>query len=157
MFGGPARNDGVVIRPPIRTWQPHALRAAIRARGWTTARAAAEFGVTHRRVQRWTATRPSVPDPASFVRLAHVLGIPTTELAPLSDDPTLMERRWHAGLTVDALAHHLGRSPGYTGLLLQGAQPIPHASLPRWAAALHITPTQVQQAWLATRRQLLQP
>ncbi|GAB3868567.1 hypothetical protein GCM10028801_44710 [Nocardioides maradonensis] len=117
------------------------------------AQAAARVDVAEARVQRWTYG--AVPDPETFVRLAHVLDVPTTQLAPLSASPTLLERRWHAGHTVATLAEQLGRSAAYIGRLLRGGDPIAPATLPQWAQALGITEAQVTQAWENTRAQLL--
>lgn len=148
------RHNARVTRATLSTWRPDALRAAIADRGWTLSRVAAEVDVAEGRIQRWTYG--AVPEPEVFVRLARVLGVATTDLAPLSDAPTLLERRWHAGHTIATLAAQLGRSSAYTARLARGGQPIAPASLPEWAAALNITEAQVQQAWENTRAQLLE-
>lgn len=148
-----SRHHVQVTRTTIPTWSGPALRASIAQKGWTLAQTAARVDVAEARVQRWTYG--SVPDPETFVRLAEVLDVPTTLLAPLSSSPTLLERRWHAGLSVTALAERLGRSPAYIARLLRGGDPIAPATLPDWAEAIGITTAEVVQAWESTRAQLI--
>lgn len=146
------RHNARVTRATLSTWQPAALRRVITERGWTLSRTAAEVDVAEGRIQRWTYG--AVPDPDIFVRLANVLGVATTDLAPLSDAPTLLERRWHAGHTVTTLAEQIGRSSAYTARITRGGQPIAPAALPQWATALNISEAEVQRAWENTRAQL---
>jgi plasmid maintenance system antidote protein VapI len=87
----------------------------------------------------------SAPPPDVLVRLAQVLEVPTTELAPLSARPILHELRWHAGLTNADLAQQVDLTRDYVSRILRGEVGITDQE--RWADALGVSPAEVQQAW----------
>lgn len=136
--------DAVVPRTRLATWRPDRLNDARKAKGWTIAALSAAAGLGYPTCDAYLRGRHA-PDPATLVRLANELGVATTYLAPLSERPHLHELRWHAGLSVTALATQLGRSEGATSRALRGEIRI--TDLQSWADALGVIPAQVQAAW----------
>jgi transcriptional regulator with XRE-family HTH domain len=135
----------------LPTWRPDLLRAARLRKGWTIAQLAATADIGFSAASAYAEGR-SAPPPPVLVRLANVLGIATTDLAPLSPQPRLTELRWHAGHTVASLAVELGITPGHAGQVLRGEMRITDPE--RWATALGVTSDQVDRAWEAARADL---
>jgi transcriptional regulator with XRE-family HTH domain len=131
-------------RISLPTWSPVRFKAARQAQGWTLEQLAATADLSYGAVAAYAAGSVT-PSPEVLVRLADALGVPTTDLAPLSDQPSLHELRWHAGLTVAELAHAVGLSRDYVSRILRGAVEITQPD--RWAAALNTTQAAVTDAW----------
>jgi transcriptional regulator with XRE-family HTH domain len=142
-----------VPRRSLPTWRPDLLRAARLRKGWTIAQLAVTADIEFSSASAYAEGRAAPPPPV-LVRMADVLGVATTDLAPLSEQPRLTELRWHAGHTVASLAAELGLTPGHTGQVLRGEMRITDPT--RWAAALSITQDQLDRAWHATRADLNQ-
>jgi transcriptional regulator with XRE-family HTH domain len=152
-MGVAVRQDSGVTRQRAHTFDPERLEAARRAAGYSQAQLALRTGISVSTVSAYVFGRATPPGP-TFVRLAEALGVPTTDLAPLSDDPPLRELIWHAGLLVEDLAPILERSALHTGAILRGDYPIPDE--PTLAKALGVPVDQVTAAWHAARRERLE-
>jgi transcriptional regulator with XRE-family HTH domain len=137
----------------LTTWNPDGLRAARVAKGWTLGQLAATADVTYAALVAYAGGH-SAPPPQVLVRLARVLDVDTTDLAPLSAAPTLHELRWHAGLGLQALADEVGLTREYVARICRGETAI--RNLEVWATALHASPGQVRAAWDATHAALHQ-
>jgi transcriptional regulator with XRE-family HTH domain len=140
-----------VPRLSLPTWRPDLLRTARLRKGWTIGQLAATADIGFSAASAYAEGRAAPPPPV-LVRLASVLDVATTDLAPLSAQPRLAELRWHAGHTVASLAAELGLTPGYTGHVLRGEMRVTDPI--RWAAALSITIDQLDRAWHAARADL---
>jgi transcriptional regulator with XRE-family HTH domain len=88
------------------------------------------------------------------MRLADVLEVPTTDLAPLSRTPTMHELRWHAGLSVEGVAKRVGLTRDHVARILRGEIPIRDEA--RWADALSVPAATLQRAWEASHAELNQ-
>lgn len=87
---------------------PEALRAARVKAGLTQAELARRVGVAGgERISEWERGRSS-PRAATVVRLAAVLGVEMSRLAPAVDDDGLAGLRRRAGLSARELARHSG-------------------------------------------------
>ncbi|MFJ2193082.1 hypothetical protein ACIOJE_34935 [Kitasatospora sp. NPDC087861] len=84
-----------------------------------------------------------------------MLQVPTTELAPLTQDPTLHELRWHTGRTVVELAEVVGYSVSHTSNVLSGT--VPMTAPARWAKALGVSAKAAGRAWTAARAEQVRP
>lgn len=135
----------------IATWEPDLLRALLRERGWKIGQLAIAMDSSLASVSNWL--HRGAPSPAALTRIAAALEVKTTDLAPLSQEPTLHEYRWHAGLTVAELAAAIGLSPNRVSVILRGEDRITHPE--RWAKALGVSPDLLTAAWEATRRQAM--
>ncbi|MBV9026446.1 MAG: helix-turn-helix transcriptional regulator [Streptomycetaceae bacterium] len=144
------RHHVPVTRTSLATWDADKFRAAYRARGWTLQQVSVRSGIPYSAVRSYSAGGAS-PTAARLVQLAQALEVPTTELAPLSKDPTLHELRWHMGLTVAQLAGYVDYSLSHTSAVLSGAVPITEPA--RWSKALGTTQRAVKAAWEASRSQ----
>lgn len=141
------------VRSSVVTWQPERFRALIKARGMTMREIAIRADTTTGTLANYM--RPGLrPAPPVLARLAKVLGVATTDLAPLTDEPTLHEYRWHTGMTVAELAAEVGLSPDRTGVVLRGEDRITRPD--RWAQAFGVTEEQVLAAWHRTRHAAIQ-
>lgn len=147
VLGHPER----VPRSTIATWDPQLLRAILRERGWTITQLAIALDASRASVSNWFYG--GTPSPAALAKVAQVLQVATTDLAPLSDDPTLHEYRWHAGLTAAELAAEIGLSGARVSAQLRGEDGLTHRE--KWCAALDVDLNRLQAAWLSTRRQAM--
>ncbi|NHA02096.1 helix-turn-helix transcriptional regulator [Nocardioides sp. W3-2-3] len=91
------RHPERVPRSVITTWQPESLRERLAARGWSIGQFAIAMDTTVAAVNNWLYG--GAPSPGTLRRIAATLEVDTTDLAPMSTEPTLHEYRWHAGLT----------------------------------------------------------
>lgn len=133
-----------VPRISLPTWSPERFQAARQARGWTLGELGATADVGYSAVAAYAQGRAAPPPPV-LVRLAQALGVDTTELAPLSQRPTLHELRWHAGLDIATLAERLRLTRDYVAQMARGEVRI--RDLEAWADALGVTPQAAAQAW----------
>lgn len=140
-------------RMSLPTWRPDRLKAARAEKGWTIAQLAATADLSFSAVSAYSRGLNS-PPPDVLVRLADVLDVATTDLAPLSDPPRLHELRWHAGLSVADLAVELGLGPEYTSQMLRGEVAISDPG--KWATILQVDPQLVRTAWETTHAALNQ-
>lgn len=138
-----------LVRSSVITWQPARMRALLDERGWTMRELAARANLPAATLNSYVygSTRPSPP---VLGLLADTLQVATTDLAPLSDSPTLHEYRWHTALTVTDFAARLGLSVGRVSALLRAEDPLPDPAA--WAHALGVDEDQVQAAWAEARR-----
>lgn len=147
------RQDSGVTKQRAHTFDVERLEQARRAAGYSQAQLAMRAGISISTISNYVLGRTTPPAP-TFVRLAEVLGVKTTDLAPLSEDPPLRELLWHAGLLVEDIAPILGRSTLHTGAILRGDFPVPDESA--FAQALGVTPEKITAAWHAARRERLE-
>jgi len=138
-------------RAAMPFWDPERLRRIRAERGLTMIALAARADLEYGQVKRYSLGL-ATPPPHALVQLARALGVPTTELAPLSTDPDLSEYRWHAGLQIDELAQRVDLSAAYVGEIVRGAGRISDPQ--RWADALGITTEQLHAAAASSRRRL---
>ncbi len=132
----------------LTTWNVARFRTAYQRRGWTLQQVAVHSEIPYSAVRSYSAGG-STPTAGRLVKLARVLDVPTTELAPLTAAPTLHELRWHTGLTVVELAEAVGYSVSHTSNVLAGVVPI--TDPPRWTKALAVSAKRVAAAWEAAR------
>jgi transcriptional regulator with XRE-family HTH domain len=145
------RQTARVPRISLPTWRPDRLKAARARKGWTIAQLAATADISFSAASAYSRGLSS-PPPEVLVRLAQVLEVATTDLAPLSDTPRLHELRWHAGLSVTELAARLELSPEYTSQILRGE--VRMADPHRWAHALVVGTEAATAAWEASHHDL---
>lgn len=138
-----------MARPRMSTWDAARLKALLAERGWSQADLAAMVGVPLNAVRGWI--HKSAPSPQTFPRIAAALGVATTDLAPLSDAPTLAELRWHAGYTAANFASAVGLSPSLVGDQLRGDTPISRPD--RWCELLGVDLDLLWAAWDNSREQ----
>lgn len=96
-------------RRGVRRFRPDRLRAARLRNGLTLSALAHAIGATPSIVGRYEGGL-SQPGPTALLRLAEVLSVATTHLAPLSSSPTLAEYRELSGLTLRAIAIRTGHA-----------------------------------------------
>jgi transcriptional regulator with XRE-family HTH domain len=72
----------------------------------------------------------------------------------MSERPTLHELRWHAGLSVEQLSRRVGLTRDYVSRLLRGEIHIRDEA--RWADALNVPVTVLQEAWETSHGELKQ-
>ncbi|MFF1792825.1 hypothetical protein ACFVXQ_01040 [Kitasatospora sp. NPDC058263] len=106
-------------------------------------------------MRSYSAAGGASPTAGRLVTLATALRVPTTELAPLTKEPTLHELRWHTGLTVIELAGRVGYSVSHTSNVLAGA--VPMTDPPRWAAVLGVSAKRAARSWDAARAEQVRP
>jgi DNA-binding transcriptional regulator YiaG len=152
-MGVAVRQDSGVTRQRAHTFDADRLEAARHAAGYSQAQLALHTGISVSTISAYVLGR-ATPTGPTFVRLAEVLGVATTDLAPISDDPPLRELIWHAGLLVEDVAVILDRSALHTGAILRGDFPIPDEQA--LARALGVSVDQVAAAWHAARRERLE-
>lgn len=136
-------------RVRVTTFQRDRLRALLDQRGWTIGQLAAALGGTRATLHNYLYER-GLPSPAALVHLAEVFDVPTTELAPLSEHPTLSELRWHTGLQVGEFAERVGLSSTVIGAQLRAEARITRPEA--WCELLGVTTEQLDEAWETTRR-----
>jgi transcriptional regulator with XRE-family HTH domain len=146
------RQDSGVTKQRAHTFDVERLEQARRAAGYSQAQLAIRAGIGLSTISSYVQGNSTPPAP-TFVRLAQILGVATTDLAPMSEDPPLRELLWHAGLLVEDVAPILNRSPLHTGAILRGDFPVP--DVPALAQTLGVTPEKIEAAWHAARRERL--
>jgi lambda repressor-like predicted transcriptional regulator len=144
----PPRHHVPVTRTTLGTWDVGRFKEACRQQGLTLQQVSVRSGIPYSAVRSYSWGGAS-PTPARLVQLARALGVSTTQLAPLSTQPTLNELRWHAGLTVAELARQIGYSVSHTSTVLHGAVPMTDPA--RWAKALRQSRAVVEKAWDAAK------
>lgn len=143
------RHSSRVPRATITTWDPDRLRAVLRDRGWTISQLSIALDSSRPVVSNYFYG--GAPSPKVLVQLAEVLGVDTTELAPMSATPTLHELRWHAGMTIAEMAAKIGLSVGRVSMQMRAEDKITHTE--RWCEALSVSPETLSAAWVNTRKQ----
>jgi transcriptional regulator with XRE-family HTH domain len=151
-WGVSVRQDSGVTKQRADTFVAARLEQARRAAGYSQAQLAIRADISLSTISSYVLGRSTPPAPV-IVRLAEALGVATTDLAPLSQDPPLRELIWHAGLLVEDVAPILNRSLLHTGAILRGDFPVPDPEA--LAEALGVTPDQITAAWQAARRERL--
>jgi transcriptional regulator with XRE-family HTH domain len=144
------RHPRGVARPTISTWQPDRLRTLLHERGWTSGELAKVLDCPRSRIDGWLYN--GTPSPGGLRDVAAALKVPTTDLAPLSDTPTLHELRWHAGLTASDLAEAVGLSVSRVSAQLRGESAITRHD--QWVEALGVSREALDAAWASARRPL---
>ncbi len=89
------------------------------------------------------------PGPAALLRLAEVLSVATTHLAPLSMRPTLAEYRERGGLTLRIVAAITGHALSSVSRVERGQYYPSDPAL--WAEAYGLSPSVFRAAWEAAR------
>ncbi len=143
-----------MAKSSVSTWEASRLRAIRDERGWSTERMAVATGTGIAAMRGYLESRV-VPSPQALSRLAAALEVETTDLAPLTDSPTMHERRWHQGLTARDLAVATETSLTMTGRYLRGAAEIPLEKRDAWQAALGVDADALQRLWEQSRRELV--
>lgn len=136
-------------RVRVLTFDRDRLRALMEQRGWTIGQAAAALGGAHGALNNYLYAG-GLPSPAALVHIAETFGVPTTELAPLSERPTLHELRWHTGLQLGEFADRVGLSSAVISAQMRGASRITRPQI--WCELLDITPEQLNVAWETSRQ-----
>lgn len=140
------------VRISVETWDRDAFDDARKARGLTLAQVAARIDASTPTVAAYSSGA-SAPSPQVLGKIAEVLGVASTDLAPLRPSPRLHELRWHTGMTVSKLAARIGVSAGSAGAVLRGERPPTDTGA--WARVLGVDEDTVIEAWQATRADLI--
>ncbi|MFY0409740.1 LuxR C-terminal-related transcriptional regulator [Solicola sp. PLA-1-18] len=127
----------------VVTWNPRRFRQAVARTKLTHVQLAAIAGLPAASVGAF-GRGVAAPTPAGLVSLAAALRVTTTDLAPMSEHPSLHELRWHTGHSVTSLAQVLGFSAGQVGAVMGGRAPMTNPD--RWARALKVDLKQLEAA-----------
>lgn len=152
-IAGDVRHHQGVAKHRATTFDATRLEAARHAKGYTQAQLAIRVGLSISTISSYVLGKTTPPAP-TLLKLADVLDVETTDLAPLSADPPLRELIWHAGLLVEDVAALIGRSQLHAGSIIRGDFPVPEPEA--LADALNITSEQLDAAWHAARRERLE-
>ncbi len=132
-------------RRGVRRFRPDSLRAARLRNGLSLSALARSIGATPSVVGRYEAGTAQ-PGPSALLKLAEVLGVATTHLAPLSPAPTLAEYRERAGLTLRTVAQATGHALSSVSRVENGTY-YP-SDPPLWAHVYGLNPEVFREAWM---------
>jgi transcriptional regulator with XRE-family HTH domain len=132
-------------RRGVRRFRPDSLRAARLRNGLSLSALARLIGATPSVVGRYESGTAQ-PGPTALLRLAEVLGVATTHLAPLSSSPTLAEYRERAGLTLRCVAQATGHALSSVSRVENGTYYPSDPAL--WAEVYGLKAEVFREAWI---------